>query len=38
MHNIVCVCVCVCVQAQLCPTLQDPMDYNSPGSTVHGIF
>ena len=24
--------------AQLCPTLCDPMDYNPPGSSVHGIF
>ena len=32
-----CVCVCVLV-AQLCLTLCDPMDYNSPGSSVHGIL
>ena len=30
-----CVCVCVCV-TQLCPTLCNPMDYNLPGSSVHG--
>ena len=24
--------------AQSCPTLCDPMDYSSPGSSVHGIF
>ena len=24
--------------AQSCPTLCDPMDYNLPGSSVHGIF
>ncbi|XDA74183.1 hypothetical protein R6Z07M_004396 [Ovis aries] len=24
--------------AQLCPTLQDPMDCSPPGSSVHGIF
>ena len=24
--------------AQLCPTLNDPMDCSSPGSSVHGIF
>ena len=24
--------------AQSCPTLSDPMDYSSPGSSVHGIF
>ena len=23
---------------QLCPTLYDPMDYNLPGSPVHGIL
>ena len=33
----VCVCVCVLV-AQLCPTLCNPMDYSSPGSSVHGIL
>ena len=26
------------VSAQLCPTLFDPMDHNSPGSSVHGIL
>ena len=26
----------LCWVAQLCPTLCDPMDYNSPGSSVHG--
>ena len=24
--------------AQLCPTLCDPMDCSTPGSSVHGIF
>ena len=24
--------------AQSCPTLCDPMDYSSPGSSVHGVF
>ena len=24
--------------AQLCPTLCNPMDYNPPGSSVHGIL
>ena len=24
--------------AQLCPTLRDPMDCSSPGSSIHGIF
>ena len=34
-----CVCVCVCVLVtQSCPTLCDPMDYNLPGSSVHGIL
>ena len=23
--------------AQSCPSLQDPMDYSPPGSSVHGI-
>ena len=23
---------------QSCPTLSDPMDYSSPGSSVHGTF
>ena len=35
----VCVCVCVCVHA--CSVVSDflrPMDYNPPGSSVHGIF
>ena len=35
----VCVCVCVCVLvAQSCPTLCDPMDCSSPGSSVCGIL
>ena len=24
--------------AQSCPALRDPMDFNLPGSSVHGIF
>ena len=33
------VCVCVCVQSlQSSLTLCDPMDYNLPSSTVHGIL
>ena len=39
-----CVCVCVCSRvctcvlvAQSCPTLCNPMDYSSPGSSAHGI-
>ena len=31
-------CLCVWVCAQLRLTLCDPMDYNPPGSSVHGIF
>ena len=27
-----------CVHAQSCPTLCDSMDYNSPGSSAHGIL
>ena len=37
----VCVCVCVCVRvsvAQLCLTLCEPLDYNPPGSSIHGIL
>ena len=35
----VCVCVCVCVLVTLlCPTLCNPMDCSSPGSSVHGIL
>ena len=36
----VCVCVCVCVFpiAQSRPTLCDPMDCSSPGSSVHVVF
>ena len=32
------VCLCVWVCAQSCLTLCDPMDYDPPGSSVHGIF
>ena len=35
---IVCVCVCVCVHAQLCPTLQDPMDDSLLASSLVVIF
>ena len=35
----VCLCVCVCVLVtQWCPTLCDPMDSSSPGSSVHVIL
>ena len=34
----VCVCVCVCALTQSCLTLCDPMDYSTPGSSVHGSF
>ena len=38
----VCVCVCVCAHmltcAQSCLTLCKSMDYNLPGSSVHGIL
>ena len=33
----VCVCMCVLV-TQPCSTLCDPVDYSSPGSSVHGIL
>ena len=29
-------CAVLCLVAQLCLTLCDPMDYNPPGSSVHG--
>ena len=36
-HLCVCLCVCMCVSvAQSWPTLDDPMDYSPPGSSVHG--
>ena len=35
----VCVCVCVCVLVvQSCPTLYNPIDCSSSGSSVHGIL
>ena len=30
--------LCACSVTQSCPTLCDPMEYNPPGSSVHGIF
>ena len=30
-------CVCVCARV-LSQTLWDPMDYSSPGSSIHGIL
>ena len=30
--------LCWCLVAQSCQTLCDPLDYNPPGSSVHGIF
>ena len=44
VHVTVCVCVCVCVWLCVCVqllsslTLCDPMDYNLPGFSVHGVF
>ena len=29
---------CTCLVAQLCPTLCNPINYNPPGSSVHGIL
>ena len=38
-HACVCVCLCVCVLAtQLWPTLCDPTDCSSPGSSAHGAL
>ena len=34
----VCVCVCVSVTTQLSLTLCNPMDYNPPGTSVHGGY
>ena len=31
-------CLCECLVIQLCPTLWDPIDYDLPGSSVHGIL
>ena len=33
-----CVCVMHAQSLQLCPTLCHPVDYSSPGSSVHGIL
>ena len=30
--------MCVCMHVQLGPTLCQPMDYSTPGSSIHGIF
>ena len=42
LQTVLCMCVYVCVHgcpvAKPCLTLCDPMDYSSPGSSVHGIF
>ena len=35
---LVCVCVCVFSTAQSRPTLCDPVDCSSPGSSVHVVF
>ena len=32
------ICMCVCEFLQSCPTLDDPMDCNPPGSSVHRIL
>ena len=37
INKIRCVCVCLLV-AQSCPTLCDPMNCSSPGTSVHGIL
>ena len=30
--------VLLCEVTESCPTLCDPMDYNLPGASVHGMF
>ena len=35
-YDLVLCCAVLCLVAQLCLTLCDPMDYNPPGSSVHG--
>ena len=37
LHNTVCVCMCVCVHSVMSNSL-DSIDYNLPGSSVHGIL
>ena len=37
-QSLLTILVCVRLDAHLCLTLCDPMDYSSPGSSVHGIF
>ena len=32
------VVLCEVLVTQLCPTLCDPMDYNVPGSSAHGVL
>ena len=36
-HTQVHIYCCCCLVAKSCPALFDPMDYSSPGSSVHGI-
>ena len=35
-RKLICHCAVLCLVTQSCPTLCDPMDYSSPGSSVHG--
>ena len=37
IHAIRCLVFVFCLVPKLCPTLCDPMDCNTPGSSVHGI-
>ena len=38
MAYLISICVYMCLVTQLCPTLCNAMDYNPPGSSVHGTF
>ena len=38
-NSLVCILACMCAKSfHLCLALCDPMDYNLPGSSVHGIL
>ena len=37
LYMLICTYLCCCLLTKSCLTLGDPMDYNRPGSSVHGI-